>query len=209
MRSVRALEGPWVDTSAKVGPLGARALHQAGILGIVRSLPLPSGTLGQEITSGELAGLGAAGLQVALYQRVRYVGWRPADHSGAADSMHAVAAARSAGYPVGAVIYLDLEGIDGTADETARFANDWCDATRQANYQAGIYCGFQDPLGPADLYTLHRATTYWIDFGPRDVAVRGHALKQAYPEVAIGGIKFDLDQMGPDLLGDVPCVAAI
>lgn len=206
--SVRARAGRWCDTSAVVRRPVAAALRAAGILGVVRYAPLPGLDAAHDIDGLELELLCEAGLQVALVQHVRFPGWRPADHAGGADALAASRHCARIGYPLGAVVYLDLEGISGTADETARFANDWCDAARQAGQQPGIYCGYQDPLGPQELYTLHQASTYWVDAGPRTVAVRGHALRQHYPMQIIGGVTFDLDDMAPDLLDDLPWVAS-
>jgi hypothetical protein len=216
MQVVRAREGLWLDTSAKLGPTAIAAIKayvEPGplarrVVGVVRTLPLPSETLGREITRGEAELLVGANLQLALYQRVRLPGWDPATHSGAADAMHAVAAARAATYPEGAVIYQDLEGISGTAASTEKFANDCCDALFQLRAQPGEYAGYQDPLDPAGLYRLHRATTYWCDFGPRTVAVRGHAMKQHAPEIVLAGVRFDRNTMAEDLLGDLPWVAS-
>lgn len=206
--AVRARAGRWVDTSAIILPSVAAELHREGFGGAFRYAPLPSNSAGRDLSALELMALAAAGLQVGLVQHVRDPGWRPAGHSGAADAMAATAHAQRIDYPRGAVVYLDLEGIAGTAAEVSRFANDWADAVRQAGHQPGIYCGYQDPLGPKDLYTLHSATTYWVDAGPRTVAVRGHAVRQSYPEVVIAGTRFDVDDVAPDMLDDLPWVAA-
>ena len=57
------------------------------------------------------------------------------------------------------------------------------------------------------LYDLPTVTSYWSDAGHREVATRGVATSQG-KLITLGGVDFDTDLMAPDLLGDLPMVAA-
>src|SRR5271167_4491426 len=115
-----------------------------------------------------------------------------------------------AGYPDGAHVFLDLEGIDGTAFSTIKFATDWQREIVFAELKAGLYVGYAVPLHPQDLYDLPGFDCYFSDAADRQVATRGTAILQG-KEVVIAGVKFDEDLMRPDLLGGLPfsCKASL
>lgn len=199
-----ASSGPWVDTAAPLSLLTVQALRKAGKLGVARYMPLPANAASRDISHAELALICGNELELLLVQHVRLPRWDPAKHSGTNDAIKAVTHAEAAGYPLGAHLFLDLEGINGSAQATASFADAWQHAVIAAGYRAGLYVGYAVPLHPADLYNLHGFDSYWSDAGPRQVATRGFALRQHQPEVTIGGVSFDPDTMAPDAMGGLP-----
>jgi len=203
--AVPATPGLALDTSTKIARPVAAELWDYGYRAVGRYVPLPDNRAGQDIDAFELAMLLDVGFQVWLVQHVRMPGWRPADHNAEVDATVAVTAARAAGYPA-AHIFLDLEGIDGTADETKAFAEGWASTMARLGQPAGVYCGYQNPLGAQGLYLLHGVSTYWSDAGHRSVMTRGCAIHQG-PEKTIAGIRVDVDTISVDMLGDLPLFA--
>jgi hypothetical protein len=192
-----------VDASAKLTPDNIDSVAADGYKGIVRYVPLPGVVAASDIDAGELEAIVGGGLGLMLVQHVRYPGWNPALYKGAHDAAVAVQSAMAAGYPAGAHIFVDLEGIKGTAHATITFANDWADAVVAAGYRAGCYVGYAVPLTPEQLYDLHDVNSYWSDAGKRAVATRGFAIKQR-PQIFIDNVPFDPDDVEPDQLGETP-----
>ncbi len=194
-----------VDTSRKLTSDVIGQVAAAGYACIVRYLPLPGVGADGDIDSAELRAILDGGLAAMLVQHVRFPGWDPQTCSGKGDALAAIERAAAAGYACGGHIYLDLEGIRGTASATKRFAEEWAAAVVDAGYCAGCYVGYAVPLNAVQLYNLHDFHSYWSDAGTRHVATRGFAIKQKQPEVTIGGVAFDADTLRADLLGDTPC----
>lgn len=200
----QATAGTMVDTSAKLTPEVIAQVAAQGHLGVARYVPLPGVGADHDIDAGELRAILDGGLAVLLVQHVRYPGWDPAKQSGKTDALAAIERAAAAQYLAGAHIFLDLEGIKGTAQGTKAFAEAWAATIVEAGYCAGCYVGYQVPLNAVQLYNLHDFHCYWSDAGPRHVATRGFALNQKQPEVVIGGVSFDRNTVQPDRLGDMP-----
>jgi hypothetical protein len=192
-----------VDTSAKLSASNVSSLVAQGYKGVVRYVRLPGLREIQDIDANELETIVAAGLGLMLVQHVRYPGWNPASCKGADDAAAAVDRAVAAGYPAGAHIFVDLEGINGTAHATITFANEWADAVVAAGYLAGCYVGYGVPMTPGQLYDLHDINSYWSDAGPRAVATRSFAIKQK-PQIHIDGVPYDPDDVAPDQMGETP-----
>lgn len=204
-----ATPGPTFDTATKIRSREtADALWRAGYRNVGRYLPLPNNDPSGDIDAPELDLLCGIGFGVFLIQHPRAPGWRPADHSGASDGITAVNRARMAGYPNRCHIYFDLEGIDGTVEETRVWVSSALATVRLAGYGGGVYVGFEQPLSPMDLYLLHNANTYGCDWGDRQVAERGFAWKQTAPDILVAGVRIDKGVILPDLKGELPIVAA-
>ena len=198
-----ATVGSWVDTDYPLSSYVVSALVSAGRIGVCRYVPLPGNDSAGDISKTELEIICGAGLELLLVQHPRNPGWNPANCSGDADAASALSKATEVGYPHGAHIFQDLEGINGSAAVTIGFAVDWQHTILAGLKQAGLYVGYGVPLHPLDLYELPGFNSYWSDAGNRQVATRGTAILQG-PEVTIGGVKFDLDAVRLDLLGAVP-----
>ncbi len=208
-----ATPGLWADSSTRLTRTSASALKSAGYVGVFRYVPLPGVNAAADIDADELAMLLDVGLEVGLVQHVRFKetwldGWSPRAHSGASDAAVAADAAQHAGYGAGH-IFCDFEDVDTTCTaEGARvFLEAWASRALQSGFRAGVYVGFQIPLTPEQLYELRGVDIFWSDAGHRKVATRGVAISQG-PELTVGGVRIDTDQVSPDLLGGLPWVAA-
>jgi Domain of unknown function (DUF1906) len=195
------------DTEAHLNGRQSVGLRSAGYELCGRYVSLPNNPIGADIDADEFAMLIAAGFEVILFQHVRSPPWHPEAHSGVDDGECAAAHALRVGYPLGAHLWLDLEGIASGAPATIVFAEAWQSAVRAAGFSAGCYSGYDVPLSPEALYLLHGFNSYASDAGPRSVATRGYWLKQ-HQERVVAGVRIDHDTLGPDLLGDVAIVAA-
>jgi hypothetical protein len=193
-----------VDTDVPVVQEVPAQVLAHGYAGIVRYVPLPGLNSAKDISAAELKGILDAGLALLLVQHVRYQGWNPGKCSGDGDATAAIQAAEAAGYLQGGHIYLDLEGIAGTAADTTAYAQDWSAAIVAAGYCAGCYVGYAVPLNAVQLYDLSNFHTYWSAPGPWKVATRGFAMTQGEPEVSVGDVNFDPDTVQADSLGDTP-----
>ena len=193
-----------VDTAAKLTEVVIAQVAGAGYRGIARYVPLPGNSAKADIDAVELRAILDAGLALLLVQHVRRPGWNPGKCSGENDALAGIKAAREAGYLEGAHIFIDLEGVEGSAVATRAFAEEWAATVVQAGYRAGCYVGYGVPLSASQLYDLHSIDSYWSDAGPRTVATRGFAIKQRQPGIRIGGVGFDVDVVQPDRLGDTP-----
>jgi hypothetical protein len=202
-----ATPGPWADYSVPLSGNRAAALLRRGFKGVGRYAPLPGNSPALDISGAELRMATGAGLEVTFVQHPRAHNALSA-HAGASDAMAAIAHLKAVLVPAGCHCFLDLEGVvESTADQVAKYCNDWADAVVQLGYRAGLYVGFNAVLSPAELYALHNVTSYWSDAGPRSVAVRGFALKQRAevkddPELG----DYDPGVMQPDALDDVPVI---
>jgi hypothetical protein len=193
-----------VDTDEKLAPNILKQEAALRYAGVVRYVPLPSNGAKQDIDAVELQAILDSGLALLLVQHVRRPGWNPAQCSGKIDAQLAIQTAEAAGYLPGGHIFLDLEGIAGTAQDTKAFAEDWAATIVNGGYCAGCYVGYEVPLNAVQLYNLHDFHSYWSDAGQRSVATRGFAMKQLSPEVTIEGVGFDPDTLQADALGDTP-----
>lgn len=195
------------DTSSEFTAAQADELWKYNYRAALLYVPLPGLVSGPgDVYADKLEMLLGKGFQVGIVQHVRNPNWQPKAHNGGLDAMVACGAARTAGYAQGNHIFLDLEGISGTTDEAKFFAETWAANVIRLGYLAGVYCGYQDPLGAQDLYLLHGVTSYWSDAGHRNVMTRGLSIHQGATKT-VAGLEIDPDTIAPDCLGDMPVLA--
>jgi hypothetical protein len=206
----QATQGLWFDTSTKLTAVTARLMRAKGYVGAFRYLPLPSNSPAGDIDLAEASLITAASLELGLIQHVRFPGWDPTKQSGTVDAGIACFYAMGAGAKSGSHLFLDFEGarVGATVAQCKIYIEAWAASVIAHDYKAGLYVGYQIPLGPVDLYDLHGIDCYWSDFGHRQVATRGCAIVQQNPDIVVAGLKIDEDKIQPDLLGDLPWVTA-
>jgi hypothetical protein len=204
-----ATPGLYYDASVRLHESSARALLDAGCAGVFRYVPLPRNSASGDVTADEIQLLTGLGLEVGLVQHVRNPPWDPRQHRGGDDGACAADYAKLVGYHVDCHLWCDFEGsMTGTPSSAAiEYVTGWAAEVVAAGFRAGLYCGYDDPLSPVELYALHGVTSYWSDAGHRKVSTRGVAISQG-PEMTIAGVRVDPDQVAPDLLGDLPLVCA-
>lgn len=191
-----------VDTSAPLLLTNIQSIKERAYAGIVRYTPHVGAYGPSDITARELELILSEGLGLLLVQHCR-IKWDASKLSGASDAASAASRAIAVGYAHGSHIYLDLEDVVSNRADTIRYVNDWCGAMVHIGFHAGIYVGYGQPLTAIDLWEIHDANSYWSDAGPRNVAVRGFAMKQQ-AQVNIGGILYDPDVVGYDLKHETP-----
>lgn len=206
----RATPGTWLDTSAPLTRAQALEFLSRGFRGRFGYVPLPGNDTSRDVSGAEIAMLLDVGLEVGLVQHPRAANVLRL-HSGGADAMAAAQWAASIGYPAGAHIFLDLEGVlDTSPGQVTTYCVDWARACLQLGYSAGLYVGYATVIGPQELYELPLFDCYWTDAVGRRVNVRGCAVKQRAQVPAAGGLpNYDPDDVAPDALGGLPLVAAV
>ena len=204
-----ATPGLWFDSSVRLNLGAARIIKSYGYIGVVRYWPLPGNLLGEDLAAPELLLLTKdAGLQVMGIQHTRYAPWDPTNHDGYKDAQVCLEWADQAEYPNGAHVWCDFEGIKPgvTSAVCKTYIEDFGRGVREGERPCGMYCGFDDPLTPEELYLLHGINSYWSDAGHRKVATRGVSMSQG-PQITVDGVPIDSDQLQKDLLGEVPYAA--
>ncbi|MES2179250.1 MAG: glycoside hydrolase domain-containing protein [Gemmatimonadota bacterium] len=171
-----------------------------------------------DISADELQTLHAAGLAVMLVQHVAAPGWEPTAALGSEYGATAAAEAAAAGYPEGASLWCDLEGVatNAPAEDVVAFCNAWYDATNQAGFRPGLYVGDCCGLTPSQLYEELQFSSFWSAYNlnlDNFPAVRGVQMRQsAYPppERRVEGISFEYDEdvLELDSKGDM-CTLAL
>lgn len=194
-----------VDTTQRLTRQNCAALKAAGIKGVIRYLP--------ELTREEIQDIFAEGLGLMLVAHVRYEGWKPTMSMGASDAEHVGRRAQALGIPMGAMIWCDLEGIGGTADDTVAYGNAWVTMQRTFHFEAGAYVGAGIPLDGAALYKRLLFIAYWksLSWVPM-VDVRGYRMYQLTPEpkdikrgaTIVAGVPVDVNVTQFDHKGSPP-----
>jgi hypothetical protein len=163
----------------------------------------------------------SAGLGVMLVQHVEKAGppwWTPDDDKGRAYGQRAADHAHLVGYPSGATLWLDLEGIvPGTdPDIIIRYCNYWHDCVAAAGYAPGIYVGYNAILSPSQLYRRLKFSAYWAAYNldedqypaTRSICMKQHAARGLFAPPPGVPFDIDVDTVHRDNLGGLPMLAA-
>ena len=150
-----------------------------------------------------------AGLEVMLFQGYWPNAWTGGPATATLRAAMAVRQAQQAGYPAGAILWLDSEAWPDTVtvDAWAQWINAWSAAIRDAGYVDGIYVGAGQPPGVTaqDLYQRLSTQHYWRSASAvPDVATRGYQIVQTRLDLEVAGYAVDLDTVHRDALGILP-----
>lgn len=205
-----------VDTDARITPLLAKAIKDAGHTFVVRYLSLGAPSV-LDLTVGERDTILHAGLGLMLVQHVRHYGWMPSADLGDDDGRAAVHHADLVVAPLGAgglVLWCDLEGAAGPASALIAYEHAWSRSVAAAGYDPGDYIGagvtIDEPLSGEDLYKKLRARRYWRSQSiVPTVASRDYQMIQAYPSTKIMGVPVDLDWAICDHKGSRPTMLVL
>jgi Domain of unknown function (DUF1906) len=111
----------------------------------------------------EAAALLDAGLALMAVQHVAAPGWLPTQPLGTQNGRNAANNAESVGLPAGINIWLDLEGINHTANhaDVIAYCNAWFDEVSGAGFVPGIYVGANCVLTGDELFWRLKTAHYW------------------------------------------------
>lgn len=170
-----------------------------------------------DLSAVELQALLDVGLGVMVVQHVAAPGWSPTKALGASYGAVAAVEAWNCGYPKGATLWCDLEGVAESASpsEVIDYCNAWYVAAKQSGYEPGLYVGDSCGLTATELYRNLRYARYWSAYNlNRDnvPAVRGVQMRQKpYPprerRVLDCPFEYDEDVIAADSLGGTPTLA--
>jgi hypothetical protein len=127
------------------------------------------------------------------------------------DPVQAVQQLRALGIPPGTTVWLDCEGLAGTAAAVLiPQINGWADAVVAAGWEPGLYCGSGSILTSAELYAL-RVVRYWHGMsrvldrnGQLAEPMCGWCCYQLYPTQTSAGVQVDFDFIQQDTSSRLP-----
>jgi hypothetical protein len=201
------------DCNAKVSRADAARFYAAGYRFAVRYVRRAT-VNPQDITAGEIAGLLEAGLGVMLVQHFAGEGWHPTADMGRMYGTTAALDASRVGYPRGAQLWCDLEGVAaGTPPSVViDYCNRWHESVQTAGFRPGLYVGYGARLTATQLFRALRFDRYWAAYNlnadqypaVRGVCMRQHAFPLAKHRVPGVHFEYDVDDLGTDALGGSP-----
>lgn len=191
----------------------ARVLRAAGFSFACRYIRRVS-RRATDLTVNEASDLARAGLGLMLVQHVESaLSWVPSIDKGKLYGQGAVIAATELGYPQGATVWLDLEGVaPGTNwSIVVSYCNVWHDTVAAGGWLPGIYVGWHAGLDRDQLYRNLRFTRYWSAYNlnsDQEPAVRGVCMRQRRQQ-KLAGLDFFVDpnMVVRDAKGDIPVLA--
>lgn len=195
-----------IDTDTKLTSASAAALRQAGIDFVIRYVSLGSPDAVGDLSPSEAQAIVGAGLALMVVQHVRNPGWSPSASLGSQYGAAAASDAAACGYPAGATLWCDLEGVASSASaaDVTAYVNAWCAAVTAKGFEAGLYVGSGSVLNSDQLYAV-AATRYWASFSNvPNVSTRGYCMRQLYPTTTVAGISVDIDVTFSDFKGGYP-----
>ncbi len=216
MRTGTLEDGAWgFDCNATVSPKVAKRFKDAGYSFVVRYVRR-SQHHDFDISASEMDGILEAGLGLMLVQHVAAPGWSPTKILGQSYGAIAGVEAHNIGYPSGATLWCDLEGVADSASpsEVIDYLNSWHEMAREMGYTPGLYVGDSCGLTATELYKRLRFKAYWSAFNLNKEnvpSVRGTQMRQKpYPprDRRIDcPFEYDEDLIVTDKLGGTPTLA--
>jgi hypothetical protein len=204
------------DANATVSREVAQAFLDAGYSFVVRYVRRFTKN-SFDLSSYELGALIEVGLGVMVVQHVAAPGWLPTKALGSSYGGIAASEALRVGYPAGATLWCDLEGVSdrSSASEVIEYCNAWHSAVAALGYQPGLYVGDSCGLTATELYRELEFSRYWSAYNlNRDniPAIRGVQMRQKpYPprerRVLDCPFEYDEDVIAADALGGTPTLA--
>lgn len=200
------------DCNQQVSSKDAAAFYHAGYRFAVRYVRRQA-PHSYDISTGEVLSILNAGLGLMLVQHVAQEGllgsklalgpltWSPNVTIGHAYGAIAANEAAAVGYPRGAVLWCDLEGVAlrTPAADVIAYCNAWYDAARDAGFIPGLYVGFDCGLSADQLYYKLKYSHYWAAYNlnkdsyPSVRNVEMQQLPYPAPAYRVPGISYQYD----------------
>ncbi len=194
-----------IDCSAKLSPALAKQVlttplpNWQAIKFIFRYVSLSQPYYKVDIDAEERDAILACDVPLLLVQHVRYPGWIANAVNGTNQGNVAAEHAASVGYPAGAMLFVDLEGVGDVGGPVDEYVTTWAYAVQAVGFVPGLYQGYSCGIDPGTLAQHTEFGGFWSDFGDRKNPLN-FVCKQ-YPQVMHCGIGVDPDQCYPDTLG--------
>jgi hypothetical protein len=137
----------------------------------------------------------AAGLKVVLFQGYDPTTW-PQATQGTTRGGIAAMKALAAGYPAGAMIFLNVESnLNTTRGNMVTWIRNWTTAVRAKGYIAGVYLGADQILTATDVNSLPGVSVFWKSpTRGLPVPARGYVMTQTSISQSACGINGGIDQ---------------
>jgi hypothetical protein len=184
-----------IDTIAVLDAVRCQGLKSAGMSYALRYLG--------SLTSAERDLILASGLwlSVVTYGRTDWTGLGTdlGETDGSSDVDHLTVA----GIPMGATVWIDLEGAPvNEATAITAWLNARSAALKAAGFDVGLYVGAGAGLTAAQLYALPNVDRYWRSLSNVPTPDAGYAMLQLYPDDQIvAGTQVDVNVTQTDWQG--------
>lgn len=165
---------------------------------IFRYVSLYAPLRGGDIDPVERDAILACEVPLLLVQHVNYPGWTATAVNGTQHGNAAGQDATQVGYPSGAMLFVDLEGVKNLGGSVDEYITCWAYAVQAYGFVPGLYQGYSCGIDPGVLAQHTEYGGFWSDFGQRTNPI-GFMCKQR-PQISHCGIGIDPDQCYPDSL---------
>lgn len=191
------------DCNVALTAADAHAFAQAGFSFAGRYL---SRTATPDLTVAEVRHILDAGLALIAVQHVERSPWVPDVALGVNYGSHAVGNARSAGLPIGVNLWLDLEGVapHTPAADVSAYCSSWFTTVAAAGYVPGLYVGASCILNTSQIEALPFRYFWQSGSIVPPLPRRGYCMVQDRQPQTLGLVKYDLDTIHTDFLGNTP-----
>jgi hypothetical protein len=147
-----------------------------------------------------------ARVPMVLVEHVPRPGWQTGGFAGGtAAGQRDVAAAKRLGYPVGAHLCFDLEGLGDQGTSVEDYVSGRCHVVRGEGFLPASYEGYDDGLTMALRLALSGPDgidVWWSDYGPRTPPPGIGFVWTQHPQQMFNGVEIDPDEChGVDLRG--------
>jgi Domain of unknown function (DUF1906) len=180
------------DCITTMDPARASALKAAGMSFAVRYLGA--------LTATEVSDILGAGLLLSVVTYGEGENWDP-NSSGDPAGLGASAAQSdlvhlaSIGIPVGATVWIDLEGVvtTATAAQVGAWVNGRAAVLKAAGWDVGLYVGANSVLNASQLYAIANVDRYWHSLSDVPTPACGFSLLQLYKTITLAETEIDVD----------------
>jgi hypothetical protein len=202
---VNVFDSMGFDSDAKLTQASVAAAVKAGFVWTARYISLGDETPG-DLDSEEVKIIGGGGLRLYVVQHVPYPNWRPSPALAQQFGEKALSNMEKIAYAPGSHCFNDVEGVaKGTPPQVVTDHLQLFASIIIPRNPAGQYYGDSCILNGTQLHALVGVNSYWRAASRTpNIDVRGHAIRQFFPSVRVGGIDVDIDWLAADLLGERP-----
>lgn len=195
------------DTTARLD-LAACARVKASVLPggnpcafVLRYVSLSTPNLIYDIGPTERDAIALSGLYMGLVQHVEYPSWHADALVGAQHGKAAALHARLVGYPAGADLFVDMEGVGNPSTDAETYLAEWLKPVQDAGFNTSGGCqyeGYDDGILTMPrrmvLYQKGVVRKVWSDYGHREPLPGVGFVCVQHPSIMFAGIEIDPDE---------------